>query len=219
MLKIPYIRLSQGELNGGFPVSAVFGALPPRRIACLNWPAEYPYAPAVSFKVFHSGAVLYLEYSVSEKYTRALETLDGNYVYKDSCVEFFIALGDERCYYNFEWNAAGVTYMAYRPGREGAEPAPAGVLAMVRTQSSLGAAPIEEFSAGIGDNQWSLKIAIPVEAFWHSGIGSFSGLKARANLFKCGDGLKVPHYLSYAPIDTPSPDYHRPEFFIPAEFE
>ncbi|MBR3471266.1 MAG: hypothetical protein IKH22_01600, partial [Prevotella sp.] len=32
-------------------------------------------------------------------------------------------------------------------------------------------------------------------------------------VYKCGDCLSVPHYLSLFPITTERPDFHRPEFF------
>ena len=35
----------------------------------------------------------------------------------------------------------------------------------------------------------------------------------RANVYKCGDLLPVPHFISWNPITTESPDFHRPEFF------
>ena len=39
------------------------------------------------------------------------------------------------------------------------------------------------------------------------------------NLYKCGDNLSHPHFLSWQPIDTPQPDFHRPEFFAAGKFE
>ncbi len=33
------------------------------------------------------------------------------------------------------------------------------------------------------------------------------------NLNKCASATSAPHYLSWNPIDTPTPDFHRPEFF------
>ena len=35
----------------------------------------------------------------------------------------------------------------------------------------------------------------------------------RGNFYKCGDKTAHPHYLSWNPIKTPKPDFHRPEFF------
>lgn len=215
MLKIPYICLPAELLRDGFPADDVFQSAEMHCIDRLNWPKSFPYAPEVTFRTLHNGETLFLQYDVAEKCTRALEKLDGNYVYMDSCVEFFIRFDGEFCYYNFEWNAAGTMYMTYRPGRESAEPASPDIMSSVRRTSTVGPAPVEEY---YGDNKWRLRVAIPVEAFWHSGVRSLCGLKATANLFKCGDGLTVPHYLSWASIDTPTPDYHRPEFFDEVEF-
>ena len=35
----------------------------------------------------------------------------------------------------------------------------------------------------------------------------------KANFFKCADGTPHIHFLSWNPIGTPSPDFHRPAFF------
>ena len=40
-----------------------------------------------------------------------------------------------------------------------------------------------------------------------------------ANFYKCADLTSTPHFLSWAPIDTPEPDFHRPEFFAPITLE
>ena len=55
-----------------------------------------------------------------------------------------------------------------------------------------------------------LALDIPASTF---GLETFAGLQARGNFYKCGDRLPVPHYLSWAPIGTPKPDFHRPEYF------
>jgi len=186
-----------------------------QRLGCLNWPLDFPYSPSVGFRISHDSDNIYLWYSVDEMTTRAEEGTPGEFVYKDSCVEFFIQPRlDDPHYYNFEWNAIGTLYLAYRTGRADAELAPKEVLSLVKAESSIGREPFAERVEG----PWSLKITIPRQALWHSDIQSFDGLKARANFYKCGDGLKVPHYITWAPIDTPRPDYHRPEFFAPIEF-
>ena len=37
--------------------------------------------------------------------------------------------------------------------------------------------------------------------------------KLLGNFYKCGDATEMPHYLSWNPIQTERPDFHRPEFF------
>ncbi len=188
----------------------------PQRIGCLNWPEAYPYAPDVQFNVWHDGANLYIEYKVNEKTTRALQNVPGKFVHTDSCVEFFIQPSkDDPHYYNFEWNAGGNLYLARRTSRYDPEEAPAWVLESVEAVSSLGPAPFAERAVG---GPWTLCVKIPISALWGDKFESWSGLHARANFYKCGDGLQTPHYITWAPIRTSKPEYHSPEFFAPVEF-
>jgi len=49
-------------------------------------------------------------------------------------------------------------------------------------------------------------------------LTDWSGLKAKVNLYKCGDKLSQPHFLSWKPIAAPKPDFHLPEFFEQIKF-
>lgn len=185
-------------------------------IACQNWPEEYSYAPDVKFRMWHDDVRLHIEFQVSEKTTKAEQTVPGGPVYMDSCVECFIQPdGNDPHYYNFEWNAAGRLAMACRTERNDPEPAPLQILASVDSKPSLGSEPFPEHAAG----PWSLEVTIPAAALFHAGVHSWSGKQMRMNLYKCGDGLSDVHYLTWAPVRTASPDYHRPEFFVPVTFE
>ena len=199
MLKVPYGKLSA-----------------PQRLDCLNWPA-WPYKPEVSFRIGYDDSAINLEYTVNEQTVRALQGVPGGFVYEDSCVEFFFQPDPaDPHYYNFEWNAAGVMYLAWRTGRQDPENAPAEVLAAVQAESSEGFVPFAERPA---KRPWTLRVSIPFKALWHNEIKSLAGVQARANFYKCGDGLAVPHFVTWAPIATENPDYHRPEFFGDLFFE
>ena len=39
------------------------------------------------------------------------------------------------------------------------------------------------------------------------------GFAFRGNFYKCGDKTDVAHYGMWNPVLTPTPDFHRPEFF------
>ena len=45
------------------------------------------------------------------------------------------------------------------------------------------------------------------------------GLHVKGNVYKCGDMLPHPHFLSFFPINLPKPDFHRPDFFGDVVFE
>ena len=76
----------------------------------------------------------------------------------------------------------------------------------------------EPFAERVGENRWSLDLAIPARALFRHELDSWSGLRARMNLYKCGDNLSHPHYLSWRPVRTPYPNFHTPEFFEEVEF-
>ena len=177
-------------------------------VACLNWP-EHPYCPEVSFRIAHAGTEIWLAFSVSEARVRALETRVHGEVHKDSCVEFFISF-DRLNYYNFEFSCIGTPHLAYGPGRHNRKFVPVPLTERLEIRSSLGSQPFAEKSGGFG---WTLTARIPVACFAFDALISLDGVAATGNFYKVGSGLSVPHYLTWNPVGTPAPDYHRPEFF------
>ncbi|MCM1300295.1 MAG: carbohydrate-binding family 9-like protein [Alistipes senegalensis] len=202
-------------------VERAFAASEPQPVGCCNWPEAFPYAPQVRFRMFHTGDRLFLRFEVAERYTAARVVEDNGEVWTDSCVEFFFApdgpaQDDGTGYYNFETTCIGRMLLAYRRSRsEGVVRASAETLASVRRTSTLPDAPFEERE---GDNRWTLTLAIPPQVLFCHAFDSWDGLRGRMNLYKCGDNLSHPHFLSWRPIDTPQPDFHRPEFFGEVEF-
>lgn len=173
-------------------------------IACVNWP-EYPYAPKVSFRVAHSDESMAVMFEVEEEHVRAVITDDNGPVWEDSCVEFFVADPAGDGYFNFETNCIGTALAAHRYSRNDASHFDAGRLARVRRITSLPHATIDS----CGKSRWWLVEVIPFEL-----LGRRSApRRLRANFYKCGDKCERPHFLSWAPIRTPQPDFHRPEFF------
>jgi hypothetical protein len=52
-----------------------------------------------------------------------------------------------------------------------------------------------------------------MDVFLLNKFNTLDGLEAGGNFYKCGDHLKVPHFLSWNPIKTEKPDFHLPAFF------
>ena len=61
------------------------------------------------------------------------------------------------------------------------------------------------------DEKWVLQFCIPFE--FVNEVFTNHTKTMYGNLYKCGDETQKMHYATYYPIDTQSPDYHRPEFF------
>lgn len=213
MTSIDYIpRLASHNPAGAI---RLLQPLAPQPISYNNWPEQFPYSPEVCFKIAHNGPELFLQFLVTENCTQALISEDNGEVWTDSCVEFFLSL-DDSGYYNFEFTCIGKMLLGFRKERPRASLATPDILRTIKRYSSLGNACFEERK---GNQNWQLTVVIPATALFRHRLQSWQGLPARMNLYKCGDRLSMPHYLSWQPIDTPKPDFHVPSFFTEVLFQ
>lgn len=221
MLQIPKIAMPSLKNGGGqgvgFPLRAcdvpqlmLTHGVPYHRVETLNWPEAFPYRPEVEVALAHVGSALLLHYRVSENCLRAVAEGDGGRVWEDSCCELFLQPSAASPYYNMECNCAGTLLVYAGKDRHDRRPAPAEVLQNVDRWSSLGrdVIPLTD-----GPATWHMALVVPAATLFESGLNDFSGQHMRGNVYKCGDFLSVPHYLSLFPITTERPDFHRPEFF------
>lgn len=181
-----------------------------------DWAEAFPYKPHFEVRMAHNGKQLLIDYRVSEECVRAVAPHDDGNVWEDSCCELFLSPVADGTYYNLECNAAGQLLVGFGAKREGRERAPQSVLDKIDRWASMGREP---FSDKTGGHTWELCIAVPTDVYYHHSLASFDGLHVKGNVYKCGDKLPHPHFLSFFPIDLPKPDFHRPDFFGDVEFE
>ena len=208
VLCIPALR---GRLpDGGVPAGELADIVAEEGITVdvgiADWHADYPYTPKVTATLAHDGDCLYSLFNVSERHLRVATLHDNGPVWEDSCVELFVADSDGRHYYNFEINAAGVALASRRVSRTECEHFPPELMRRILRISSR---PMEKADKR-DDNgvEWTLLVGIPFNLF-----AAERPETLRINIYKCGDKTDTPHFLSWAPVNTPSPDFHRPEFF------
>ena len=190
-------------------------------VACVDWPEGYPYCPKMEVALAHAGDRLLVHYRVSERCIRAAAPADGGHVWEDSCCELFLQPVEGGPYYNFECNCGGTLLLAAGEGRYNRQPATKELMQQVDRWSSL--APEAKGGGTLialdeGDHSWHMALIIPAVALFQSDVATFDGCHMRGNIYKCGDALSVPHFLSLYPISTPQPDFHRPEFFQELRF-
>ena len=181
-------------------------------IACCNWP-EFSAQCVAGVELSHSSDMLHIHYMVDEAAVVARCTADGQHVWEDSCVEFFFDPEGKGEYYNLECSCTGWIYLCKGTGRCGRIPLDDTALKSIKRRCTL---PQEAFGLLGERTQWELWLDVPASVF---GLESFEGLRARGNFYKCADASPFRHYLSYAPIATPKPDFHRPEFFETTLFD
>ncbi|MCR5088268.1 MAG: hypothetical protein K6C08_01980 [Oscillospiraceae bacterium] len=133
--------------------------------------------------------------------TRALNTLPDSSVWEDSCLECFFSF-DGQNYVNLEANANGALRASFGPDRHRRR--------FIREMDI----PQPYAEACLRDGSWEIFFRVPVgtiEALFAVTPGS--GTLFRGNFYSCGDLTPQPHYASWNPVETASPDFHRPEYF------
>lgn len=178
-------------------------------VARVNWPETFPYAPLCSGRVARTKDALVVDFRVSGLDLRAQNTEDNGRQWEDSCVEVFIKDPQKADYYNFEINALGKVLACYGPTREGRSRRPEEQMKRIaRFGHTVIPSPTGDLQ---GVQTWRVGVVIPFELIGVDPNNLPNSI--RANFYKCGDKTAHPHYLSWSPIDTPKPDFHRPEFF------
>ena len=164
------------------------------------------YTPEVrAAVVFVAGEGFAIRMDCAEEEPLALCREPDGPVCRDSCMECFINFAPERDrrYINLEANALAALHCKIGEGRKGRQ-----------ALRELGV-PMPSVCAHVGEAGWRLDFFVPlacVQALY--GKAAFSpGDVIRANFYKCGDGTPQPHYGMWRGIESPVPDFHRPEFF------
>ena len=180
------------------------------RVENTNWPKEFPYCPKMQFGIAHTGEEFLIHYCVEEQSVRAVAQKDNDNVWEDSCAEFFISPAADGLYYNIECNCAGTLLLGVGEGRNNRQLATPEITRQIDRWASLGRTP---FDTRNQPTRWELALRIPYTVFFRHNITSLDGLTLKGNFYKCGDKLPVPHFISWNPIGTPTPDFHCPQFF------
>lgn len=177
-------------------------------IDSVNWEKEFPYRPLSSFTIAHDGSNIYIDFFVRCNYLKAENYENNSPVSQDSCVEFFVAPKGDNHYWNFEFNCIGTINASHRTERKNPTRLNDKELAQVIRYASCGNKPFQELE---GIFSWNLLVIIPLSLIGVEYNGSPIAMKG--NFYKCASGCTQPHYMSWNPINTEKPDFHRQEFF------
>lgn len=185
-------------------------------VSALNWPEKYPYLPKVEFAIAHNGNHLLIHYRVTEK--RSIGTMENDMddVYKESCCELFFMEEGDSLYYNIESNCIGSILMQCGTGRYDRDASTAENLTGINRWASLGRSAIGTVNE---ETHWELALAVPLSALWHHSFSHLDGMTFLANVYNCVGSGDDRQYVTWHPIDTDVPDFHRPEFFCRIYFK
>ncbi|MCG8615775.1 MAG: carbohydrate-binding family 9-like protein [Desulfobacterales bacterium] len=179
------------------------------------------HLPKAEFKLAYDTDALHLKFRVADRYVLARAKEDQGDVWKDSCVELFFTPGTDISpgYFNLEMNCGGTMLFHFqeRPRKDkviiGDDDC--------RRIERVHAMP-KFIDPEITDEvTWTVGYRLPVALLekYCPVIRPRPGVIWRANFYKCADESSHPHWLTWAGVDRPRPDFHRPEFFGQVEFK
>lgn len=182
------------------------------------------HRPLTRARVVYDNDFLGVIFRVEDHYVRAVAQRFQDNVCTDSCVEFFVApLPDSDAYFNFEVNCGGT--MLLRRCASTAERDSGGTTKSVgeadgRTIHMATTLPKVVDPEITESTTWLVEYHIPLALFaaYFTQPNAASGSIWRGNFYKCGDKTSHPHWGTWAPINTPSPNFHCPEYFKPLIF-
>ena len=177
--------------------------------------------PKAEVKIAYNDTAVGAMFRVEDRYVRATASTHQGPVYKDSCVEMFFTPGLDvsEGYFNLEMNCGGTMLFHFQRQPRGER--------IVIPDSECGKIPIMHSLLRMVDPEieepvtWTVAFSIPVALL--SGFCRVTAPTPRAvwrvNFYKCADDTSHPHWLTWSPVDLPTPDFHQPESFGFLQFE
>ena len=183
--------------------------------------ARPDHFPDTQVKVVYDDDTLYVFFRVQDRYVRAVAETYHDPVCQDSCVEFFFTCGTDigEGYFNVEVNCGGTLLFHHQTARgKNQQEVTVEDCQRIRIIPSLPQKVDPEITE---PTLWTVKYALPVEILkkYAPVQRPGPGVTWRANFYKCADGTSHPHWLTWNPVDKPTPDFHLPQYFGTLVFE
>jgi len=182
----------------------------------LNNMGKIPhFFPGTQAKLLYDEQFLYGIFKVDDHYVKCEVEETHGPVYTDSCVEFFFSPDENNplYYFNLEINCGGVALMQYstEPHKKFIYILPSDV-AQIEIAHSL---PKKVFPEMEEEVTWTIEFKIPFSILVnYSEISTpNSGVVWKGNFYKTASQTSNPHYITWAKIDRPKPDFHLPQYF------
>lgn len=183
-------------------------------ITHFNW-VDPKFKPLTQMKMAYDDDNFYVIFKVQDKYVRALATeINGN-VWEDGAVELFFAPDtlNRLQYFNLEINCIGTPLMFYvRKPMSDYTRLMEEDIRKIQIASTLEGPIKEEITETV---TWIIEYKVPLEMIEYYARVSrpAPGVSWRANFFKIATNNSNKHYVTWSPVISDKPQFHKPEFF------
>lgn len=199
---------------------SAWGGVPSQKLTCHM--GEFPHHfPDTRVKLAYDARAVYVMFRVQDRFVKAVAQTDQEPVYQDSCVEFFFTPGPDtnQGYFNLEMNCSGTILFHFQTlPRQNPVEIPVPDCARILRDASLPRVVTPEIQ---DPTLWFISARIPFDLLtsYAKVTHPAPGRTWRANFYKCADNSSHPHWLTWAPVDLPAPDFHYPKTFGTLCFE
>lgn len=180
-----------------------FDALPFTELKNYCWESDEIYRPRTYFKLAATDYGLTARLLCFENEPKAVYTNRDEPIYKDSCLEFFVApVADRAEYINIECNANGAYLCEFGKGKHDRR--------FIKEICDL-TPRVKPFRDCVGEMCWGVTVTVPkklISALYDIAESEITLHEIRANFYKCGDECDTPHYIAFAPVTTLPPGFH-----------
>ncbi|HBG26669.1 MAG TPA: hypothetical protein DDX75_06195 [Phycisphaerales bacterium] len=187
-----------------------------------NYMGEKPkHFPKTQAKLLYDSNNIYVFFKVEDNYVCSAAQQTHGPVWRDSCVEFFFApdTNQKDVYFNLETNCGGTMYFRYNDLQNDIKKlVEISDCKKIEVYHSLPKLIQEEITT---PTVWYVSYRLPLSII--SKYGKIqkpeSGVFWNANFYKCADLSSHPHWLTWSPVDYPTPNFHLPQYFGILEFK
>jgi hypothetical protein len=182
---------------------------------------EMNYKPKTEVNLLYDDSFIYLIYRIEDQFVKCVTDKINGPVWRDGCVEFFFSpnVKEPDKYFNLEINCGGTALMSYKkiPKVEKISVSEDDIK-QIKIFSSMPGIIEKEITEPV---TWVLELALPIKILQNYSDISLprTGIKWKANFYKCAENNSHPHWLSWTEINSDKPNYHQPLFFGEIEFE
>lgn len=195
--------------------STFWADVPALEIASYPWEKPGGWHPVTRAKLQYTERSLHCIFQVQDQNVLSVQTAYCGPVCTDSCVEFFFSPQPPGApgYFNLETNCGGVPLFCWQTARdENGKQVPETDARLLAINHTLPRIVTPEIAEPV---TWEIYYAVPYSVL--EKISEVArpepGVVWKANFYKCAEHNTRPHWGSWAPVNTPRPDFHRPECF------
>lgn len=191
-------------------------------VSIENYMGTLPkFQPEAKAKMMYDKENIYVIFQVQDQYVRCITKDYNGPVWEDSACEFFFSPDSavKEHYFNLEMNCGGTPLMHFNlvPRKE-SKVLDTADIKLIEIAHSLPQIIDPEINTPV---TWTLEYKIPLAMLEKYSVVTHpqKGVEWRANFYKIAENNSNHHYITWAVVDNPKPDFHLPQFFGKLIFE